>query len=534
MVTAFELVSKGYFPRELPPPFTTKPFGNLTKQWRGQTPPGFALDFRRPIITRHAIHNLTRFGLVRRQLSIPNPVNFYHIASLLEMNWSGLLPNWNSSKISLSKPSVDPAAARAVIPSHPWSSHPLHRAALRATSKYILKSDIDGFYPSVYTHSIPWAIHTKPAAKANRKPNALLGNQIDRCLQYAQDQQTKGIPISPDTSLVIAEILLGRADVELAKLIQVIGFRSYDDHELGFRSHADAENGLAALQGVLAEYELQINTSKTKIIELPAYLDPPWGTELGALSIGTRSQYRDLLRYVDRAFELFRQHPGADVLKYSISRLNSIVIASSEWGFFQDFLFQCSMVEPATLHLVIDHLHRYEAAGYPIDKVKLETVLNTLMSSRGPLGCGNEVAWALWGAILFNIPVDQMSAKVLEKMIDPVVALLALDAKNKNLISNQVTFSQWLANMSQAELERNQWLFAYEVNVKGWLPLPGGTDYVLADPRFALLKQNGVHFYDDSLVSAHGPTNPISVRIPRNQPQNIDDSLVPSWDSNYY
>ncbi|MDP7085074.1 MAG: hypothetical protein QGH97_12035, partial [Dehalococcoidia bacterium] len=127
-----------------------------------------------------------------------------------------------------------------------------------------------------------------------------------------------------------------------------------------------------------------------------------------------------------------------------------------------------------------------------------------------------------------------MSAKVLEKMIDPVVALLALDAKNKNLISNQVTFSQWLANMSQAELEGNQWLFAYEVNVKGWLPLPGGTDYVLADPRFALLKQNGVHFYDDSLVSAHGPTNPISVRIPRNQPQNIDDSLVPSWDSNYY
>ena len=27
--------------------------------------------------------------------------------------------------------------------------------------KYILKTDIKNFYPSIYTHSIAWALHTK-------------------------------------------------------------------------------------------------------------------------------------------------------------------------------------------------------------------------------------------------------------------------------------------------------------------------------------------------------------------------------------
>ena len=355
MVTVVDLASKGYFPKELPPPFTTKPFGNLLKSYQGLTPPGFALKFSNPIVTRPSIHNLTRFGLVRRQLSIPNPISFVQIASLLEMNWNGLLPSWNNSTLSLSQPIVDPTASRAVTASHPLSSHPIHRAALRATSKYILKSDISGFYPSVYTHSIPWALHTKSVAKAHTSPAASLGNQIDYCLRIAQDRQTKGIPIGPDTSLVIAEIILGSADVELAKGIQVNGFRSYDDYELGFTTHAAVENGLAALQGVLAEYELQINPLKTKIIELPDYFDTRWASELGAISIRTRSQYVDLLHYFDRVFELFRQHPDTDELKFSISRLNSIVVAHSEWEFFQEFLFQCAMIEPATLQLVISY-----------------------------------------------------------------------------------------------------------------------------------------------------------------------------------
>jgi hypothetical protein len=73
----------------------------------------------------------------------------------------------------------------------------------------VLQTDINLFYPSVYAHTMPWAIHGKATAKVNRA-NKLLGNLLDSLVRCGQDQQTIGIPIGPDTSLLLAEILLNR------------------------------------------------------------------------------------------------------------------------------------------------------------------------------------------------------------------------------------------------------------------------------------------------------------------------------------
>jgi len=34
-------------------------------------------------------------------------------------------------------------------------------AAIAFRYKYLIKTDIKNFYPSIYTHSIPWALHDK-------------------------------------------------------------------------------------------------------------------------------------------------------------------------------------------------------------------------------------------------------------------------------------------------------------------------------------------------------------------------------------
>jgi hypothetical protein len=98
--------------------------------------------------------------------------------------------------------------------------------------RYILQTDINQFYRSIYTHTIPWALHSKPTAKVNRTL-ALLGNKIDYWVRMGQDQQTVGIPISPDTSLVLAELIMHRCDEELeSKLPRVVrGHRFIDDYE---------------------------------------------------------------------------------------------------------------------------------------------------------------------------------------------------------------------------------------------------------------------------------------------------------------
>ena len=97
-------------------------------------------------------------------------------------------------------------------------------------------TDLSEFYSSLYTHSVPWAIHGKAAAKAQRRVSALYGNRLDELLRTAQDHQTVGIPIGPDTSLIVAELVLSAVDRKLARHIaNILGLRYMDDFELGYR-----------------------------------------------------------------------------------------------------------------------------------------------------------------------------------------------------------------------------------------------------------------------------------------------------------
>ena len=514
MVTFVDLASRGYFPIELPPPFNTRSYGALM----GSAPP--PPIFNADIASRPVTHNLKREGLLRRQLSIPNPVNFYQLAPLVAANWNDLSQRCNASTVSISKPISAPSGRRAIDVMGGLAKLPVHRASIRSTSKYILKTDIESFYQSIYTHSIPWAIHTKSVAKAHRHSSNLVGNQLDKFIRNAQDRQTLGIPISPDTSALIAEIILAATDQKLASQLSGSALRYVDDYEIGFASYSQAEAGLALLQTVLGEYELSINPRKTSIIELPVPLDSPWASELRTFSFRPKAQLNDLIHYFGRTFELARSVPHENVLKYSIARMNSITVETQNWETYQDILCQCAMVEPETLSYVVDQFLRYAKASYAVNKSKLQKVVNRVISTCGPLDQGSVVAWALWACILFDISIDLEVAKVLSSMEDPVVALLTLHADSKCLLPHSSDFSRWQALLNQSELYGNQWLLAYEANVKGWLPLSPSNDYVSPDQCFSYLKANNVEFYDSTAHLTQLPRHPISTTS--------EESFIPS------
>ena len=72
----------------------------------------------------------------------------------------------------------------------------------------MLTTDLSRFFPTIYTHSVPWAFHSKSVAKKNKNPTLkYFGNLLDLALRQAQDGQTIGIPIGPDTSHMIAEAI---------------------------------------------------------------------------------------------------------------------------------------------------------------------------------------------------------------------------------------------------------------------------------------------------------------------------------------
>lgn len=507
------LIARGYFARELPPPFTTKPFAALVALNPAALPSAFNLNTKSPFIAQMAIHNLAAPGRLRRRLGIPNPVSYCQLAALVVKNWNAIVAHCQQSPLSLTCPGPDASGKRAVDRKISLEERPIHRAQVRSTARVILHTDISQFYPSLYTHSIPWALHSKAVAKAQKNVPTLLGNALDRCMRNAQDQQTTGIPIGPDTSLIIAEIVLTTADLHLAQQIQapLNGFRYIDDYELGFSNYAEAETALSVLQGVLTEFELQLNPRKTQIVDLPSPVDNPWSSELRVFLFrrGARSQRYDLIRYFDRSFELAAERPADPVLRYAVSRTSSVVVAPQNWSLYQHLLLQAVCSEPGALPFGLDQLKRYSDASYKLDTTAVSSALHSIVIDHAPRGHGSEVAWALWGLLLFGLPMDDQALRAAAVLDDPVVALLALDAKQKGLASGGVPLHQWQAAMTRDELIGRLWLLSYEANVKGWLPSVAAGDHVSADPTFRYLKAAGVYFYDDQASLTYVPRKPL-------------------------
>ena len=134
--------------------------------------------------------------------------------------------------------------------------------------KYVLHTDIADCYSSIYTHSIPWAIHTKVKAKKNRK-NSLLGNAIDNHLQDMSYGQTNGIPQGSVLMDFIAEIVLGYVDLLLTEKLNSKGISDYrilrfrDDYRIFTNDSFLAEQIAKELSKILSDIGLKLNADKT-------------------------------------------------------------------------------------------------------------------------------------------------------------------------------------------------------------------------------------------------------------------------------
>jgi hypothetical protein len=267
-----DILARGYFPKELPNPFNTVSFAASVTAAGVVLPSGFVLDTRVQgggiPVSAAARYSHARGGLLRRALSIPNPVNQHALATEIDSNWTALQAQIGGTTLSATRPVLG-TTGRAIQAFYARTMGPVSSAQTRQNRRYILKTDVSLFYQSIYTHSVPWAIHGKPFAKSNRGL-AHLGNRIDLLLRSAQEQQTIGVPIGPDTSLVIAEALLQASDRDLLQLMpDVRGHRYLDDYELAFRSRTDAENAYHVLGSVLSRYELTLNAQKTRSWNYP-------------------------------------------------------------------------------------------------------------------------------------------------------------------------------------------------------------------------------------------------------------------------
>ncbi len=484
------LISSGYLPSELPPPFSMEGYAaNLDKLPKD-------LDTVGPPFSRCAYHSIPRLQHLRRLLGIPNPLHQLKLAMLVEHYWPEIEKHMAQSLLSLTRLEVNPDPPRALLKTGGFDDLDTARVLRSSASRFLLQADLSRFYHTLYTHSIPWALHTKEVAKARKKDRGLFGNLIDEAVRNTQDQQTMGIPVGPDTSDLISELLGVALDLQLIDASPaLVGLRFVDDYYLYFATRSEAESALADLHRVASHFAVEINPLKTTIRELPESLQPRWKGELRSRVIRPDQERQDLLTFFSSAFENAVKYPGHNVLKFAVKQSTAHAISADNWELYESFLLGSLLSEPILAPTLAPILIKYRSDRYPFDLGKLTNSFAEVAFYHAKVRHGFEVAWALWLCKLFSIALPEKSLREISLVDDPVVALLALDLKFAGL-ADRLDTSLWSTHMQADNLYSENWLLAYEAYVKGWLPSLDGSDYVAADGFFGILSKNGIEFYD--------------------------------------
>jgi RNA-directed DNA polymerase len=226
----------------------------------------------------HIIFNNKDGKYAWRPLQLIDPVLYVSLVhSITEStHWTYIIRKFqefsSNSKIkclSLPGESLTEESDRAEQVTSWWKEIEQESIELALEYEYITQTDITDCYGSIYTHSISWALHTKPEAKSNRNNNKFIGVQIDNYLQDMSYAQTNGIPQGSVVMDFIAEIVLGYADQELTTKINKLGITDYqilryrDDYRIFINSLQDGEKILKALTQVLIDLSFKLNSSKT-------------------------------------------------------------------------------------------------------------------------------------------------------------------------------------------------------------------------------------------------------------------------------
>lgn len=212
-------------------------------------------------------------GLVRR-LGIPHPVPYSVLVLHIGSHWSNIEPLLQGQHSQI-KPALH-ADGRLVQMDYETSHDSLSRdTRLAQGQRFMVMADISNCFPSVYSHSIDWATRGKALAKLKGGNDGSWQAELDKFVRNCHDRETKGVMIGPAVSNLLVELVLQRVDEDL--VAQGHSFLRYvDDYTSYCTDRSAAENFVVDLQHALAKYRLDLNTRKTRIVDLRSGIGEPW------------------------------------------------------------------------------------------------------------------------------------------------------------------------------------------------------------------------------------------------------------------
>ena len=410
--------------------------------------------------------SIPRLNFSRRIISIPNPLHQIELSEIIASHWRQLNRFAHKSRLSASVPVEDPYIQRALIPKKTFTEYKREYVLSSHDRLFEVRTDISRFYPSIYTHSISWALHTKPVAKRKRNDLSLLGNRLDKACRACQSGQTIGLPIGPDTSFLISEIIATAIDVRLCTAFPDIkGYRYIDDYHLFLKSQEEAERVLKYLQSLFADYELDLNDAKTDVVRFPQPFESSWTINLSSFKLHDtgRRQRRDISNYFSLAFEYHNQYPKESVIRYAVKRLFDLKVDPMNWKFFQSLLLKTTLSNPLIIPDTLRILLAYESQ---CNKRMLHDVVDQLLSTHLGKWHSYEIAWTLWLAKSFRIRIHKKLAEQIFQSGDQFPILISFDMMDNGLVSDRIDTSFLGSDITAGSLFDENWLFTYEMITK--------------------------------------------------------------------
>lgn len=551
-MTLKDLIERGYFPKELPPPFDTSDlaadivttladwktvFENNTQmnkvnfvltQNAGETPKDFKSrknTHRGHFIAKYnaskaTVYSISKGKLSRRFLQIPNPKHFSILSEKIVSRWSNYEAVFNLSEYSYSYPIFETATDKRSVSTFSKSVAEFRNSLLKTSIDKLIqvKVDISKFYPTIYTHSIAWALLGKDKAKYyfNEKDNldTLIASgdedaelykyaeSVDMAIRAGQERQSIGIPIGPDTSLIIAEVVACRIDNILKTRLGSIGLKAcryYDDYYLYVSTKDEADKVLKGLQLILTEFQLEINEAKVEIREFPFAFEDEFTMTLHSFDFKKTNQINSIKHYFSMIWAFAERNPqNMDwIFKYAlrIFEFSTIVIQKSSWKVFEDLLIKTALVEPAILDIFTRIFITYISYIDADSKEKLKRFVNVSIKEHCCVKHNFEMAWALWIAKTFEIEIEEQSANDIIDTRDSVSNLILLDLiNNSTLVKGSLRVADIEAELKDDILMSDNWLLAYEGVRKGWLT-PSEANLLDNNLFFKILRDKNVEFY---------------------------------------
>lgn len=289
-----------------------------------------------------------------RPYELIHPAIYVSLVNVIcqEDNWATICNRFtsfaNSSIECCSIPLVgDPSLSDTATQVRSWWQLNEQRSLICSLEfSHLLHTDVSDCYGSLYTHSIPWAIHGKDVAKQNRRRGSLFGNQVDQFIQAGRHGQTNGVSQGSVLMDLLAELVLGFVDEQLDATLKNIGgfrvLRYRDDYRIFANNDETCESILKALSSALLCVGMKLGVSKTvlhrNVIEGSIKADKLAGIALQGLDLeNAKTMQKELLRL--HAFG--QQFPNTGALRRLVGEFHQRVAQN---GLVPDNLEVCAAI----------------------------------------------------------------------------------------------------------------------------------------------------------------------------------------------